>query len=79
MRYFIADISSLNKHKVLENIHKGHLQFFVNEQSVKDVVNNLKPVTKDFARTFLGIKATIKVKGEAKLIIEGMNIQPGTK
>ncbi|HMI04879.1 MAG TPA: restriction endonuclease [Pedobacter sp.] len=78
-KYFIADINALNKHKILENIHRGQLHFFVNEQSIKDAIDNLNPVTPSFASTFLGIKARIKVKGKAELRIEGLNIRPGKK
>lgn len=76
VRHFIADINNVNKHKVLENIHKNVLRFFVSSNTIKDLIENIKPVTPSYAESFKGIKAIIRAKGNAKLRIENVELKP---
>jgi hypothetical protein len=74
--YYICDVRDIMYNKMLKNINKETLTFFVDTNSLPEKLKNLTPVTSTFATQFTGIQYYIKIKNSVNIRFNSMEYVP---
>jgi len=71
-KYYVCDIRDIMHSKMLKNIDKENLTFFVDTNSITDSLKNLTPVTREYVREFTGIQYVFKVRNTVDVSFDRM-------
>ena len=73
-KYYICDVREVMYNKILKNIDKEKLTFFIDTNSIYKALNNLKPVSREYAKAFSGIQYHIKIKSVPNIELKSVGI-----
>lgn len=75
--YYQCDVREILYSKAIKNVHQDTIRFFVESNSLKESLKNLKSISKAEADQFEGLKYRIKIKNNASLKFSGFDaIEP---
>lgn len=76
--YYLSDIREIMYSNMLKNIDKNQLTFFIDSNSVKERLPNLKQITGAQATEFTGVAYLFRIRNNVDISFEGMEYV-GTK